>query len=151
MGMNLDRITTEELDSLALVGSSSYINQALRTLRRLLGKAVEWKVIAVAPAVTLMKELGREPTIDPETEAKLLAIAKQPMKDVLVVIQDTGMRPEEVFRIRIEHINWSQRLIFNPKNQSSTSACTDQRTNARPVNDSLFEQTGGLAVPFTQG
>jgi len=151
MGMNLDRITTEELDSLALAGSSSYINQALRTLRRLLGKAVEWKVIAVAPAVTLMKELGREPTIDPETEAKLLAIAKQPMKDVLVVIQDTEMRPEEVFRIRIEHINWSQRLIFNPKNQSSTSACTDQRTNARPVNDSLFEQTGGLAVPFTQG
>ena len=35
------------------------------------------------------------------------------MKDVLVVIQDTGMRPQEVFRIRIENINWSQRLIFS--------------------------------------
>jgi integrase len=121
MGMNLDRITTEELDSLALAGSSSYINQALRTLRRLLGKAVEWKVIAVAPAVTLMKEVGRELTIDPETEAKLLAIAKQPMKDVLVVIQDTGMRPEEVFRIRIENINWSQRLIFNPNGKTKAA------------------------------
>ena len=54
-----------------------------------------------------MKEVGRELTIDPETEAKLLAVAKQPMKDVLIVIQDTGMRPEEVFRIRIEHIAWS--------------------------------------------
>ncbi len=75
MGMNLDRITTEELDSLALAGSPSYVNQALRTLRRLLGKAVEWKVIAVAPAVRLMKEVGRELTIDPETEAKLLGIA----------------------------------------------------------------------------
>src|ERR1035441_8524295 len=46
MGMNLDRITTEELDSLALAGSPSYVNQALRTLRRLLGKAAEWKVTA---------------------------------------------------------------------------------------------------------
>jgi hypothetical protein len=34
-----------------------------------------------------MKEVGRELTIDPETEAKLLAVAKQPMKDVLIVIQ----------------------------------------------------------------
>ena len=121
MGMNLDRITTEELDSLALAGSPSYVNQALRTLRRLLGKAVEWKVIAVAPAVSLMKEVGRELTIDPETEAKLLAVAKQPMKDVLIMIQDTGMRPEEVFRIRIENINWNQRLIFNPNGKTKAA------------------------------
>jgi integrase len=68
-----------------------------------------------------MKEVGRELTIDPETEAKLLAIAKQPMKDVLVLIQDTGMRPEEVFRIRIENINWSQRLIFNPSGKTKAA------------------------------
>jgi integrase len=121
MGMNLDRITTEELDRLALEGSPSYVNQALRTLRRLLGKAAEWKVIAVAPAVRLMKEVGRELTIDPETEAKLLAVAKQPMKDVLIMIQDTGMRPEEVFRIRIENINWNQRLIFNPNGKTQAA------------------------------
>ena len=121
MGMNLYRITTEELDSLALEGSPSYVNQALRTLRRLLGKAAEWKVIAVAPTVKLMKEVGREMTIDPETEAKLLAVAKQPLKDVLVLIQDTGMRPEEVFRIRIENILSSQRLIFNPNGKTKAA------------------------------
>jgi len=116
--MSLDRITTEELDSLALAGSPSYVNQALRTLGRLLHKAAEWKVIAVAPAVRLMKEVGRELTIDPDTEAKLLSVAEQPMRDVLIVIQDTGMRPEEVFRIRTENINWSQRLIFNPSGKT---------------------------------
>jgi integrase len=104
-----------------LAGSPSYVNQALRTLRRLLGKAVEWKVIAVAPTVRLMEEVGRELTIDPETEAKLLAVAKQPLKDVLVVIQDTGMRPEEVFRIRIENIDWSRRLIFNPNGKTKAA------------------------------
>jgi integrase len=121
MGMNLDRITTEELDSLALGGSASYINQALRTLRRLLGKAAEWKVIGVAPTVKLMEEVGRELTIDPETEAKLLAVARQPMKDVLIMIQDTGMRPEEVFRIRIENIDCTRRLIFNPSGKTKAA------------------------------
>jgi len=82
---------------------------------------VEWKVIAVAPAVKLMKEVGRELTIDPETEAKLLAVAKQPMKDVLIAIQDTGMRPEEVFRIRIENIEWNQRLLFNPNGKTKAA------------------------------
>ena len=78
-------------------------------------------VIAVAPTVRLMEEVGRELTIDPETEAKLLAVAKQPLKDVLVVSQDTGMRPEEVFRIRIENIDWSQRLIFNPNGKTKAA------------------------------
>ena len=66
----------------------------------------------------IMEEVGRELTIDPATEAKLLAVAKQPMRDVLIVIQDTGMRPEEVFRIRIENIDWSRRLIFNPSGKT---------------------------------
>jgi len=52
--MTLDRITTEEVDSSGFEGSPSYVKQALRTLRRLLGlgKAVEWKVIATAPRIS---------------------------------------------------------------------------------------------------
>jgi len=121
MGMTLDRITTEEVDSLFLTGSPAHVNQALRTLRRLLGKAVEWKVIALAPKVSLMKEIGREQIIDQESEAKLLAVAKQPLKDVLIICQDTGMRPEEVFRIQIENIDWTRRLLFNPHGKTKAS------------------------------
>jgi integrase len=141
MGMNLDRITTEELDSLALGGSASYINQALRTLRRLLGKAVEWKVIGVAPTVKLMEEVGRELTIDPETEAKLLAVARQPMKNVLIIIQDTGMQPEEVFRIRIENIDWTRRLIFNPSGKTK-AARRHVPTSERMLNLLLVRSAG---------
>jgi integrase len=54
-------------------------------------------------------------------KAKLLAVAKQPVKDVLVVIQDTGMRPEEVFRIRIENLLWSHRLMFNPNGKTKAA------------------------------
>jgi integrase len=31
------------------------------------------------------------------------------------------MRPEEVFRIRIEHIDWSQRLIVNPNGKTKAA------------------------------
>jgi integrase len=122
-------------------GSASYINQALRTLRRLLGKAVEWKVIGVAPTVKLMEEVGRELTIDPETEAKLLAVARQPMKNVLIIIQDTGMRPEEVFRIRIENIDWTRRLIFNPSGKTK-AARRHVPTSERMLNLLLVRSAG---------
>jgi hypothetical protein len=79
MGMALDTITTEEVDRLQLSGSPSYVNQALRTLRRLLGKAVEWKVIVVAPRIRLLTEPERQQVLDPESEAKLLAVGKQPL------------------------------------------------------------------------
>jgi hypothetical protein len=49
------------------------------------------------PEDQLLKELGREQTIDLDTEAKLLSVGKQPMEDVLIIIQDTGMRPERSF------------------------------------------------------
>src|SRR5882724_7431182 len=106
MGMTLDRITAEEVDGLHLTGSPSYVNQALRTLRRLLGKAVEWGAITVAPRIRLLSEPERQQVLDPESEAKLVAVGKQPLNDVLVIIQDTGMRPDEVFRVRIENIDF---------------------------------------------
>jgi hypothetical protein len=58
-----------KLSGNGLVGSDdqgSGKNQVRVPLRRLLGKAAEWKVIAVLRAVKLMKEVGREITIDPE-------------------------------------------------------------------------------------
>ena len=79
------------------------------------------------PRVKLMKKVGRELTIDPDTGAKLLAVAKQPMKDVLMMIQDTGMRPEEVVRIRIENIDWRRRLIFNPNGKTKAAVWSNRK------------------------
>lgn len=78
-------------------------------------------MIAAAPPIKLVKEQGRDLTIDQASEAKLLAVGKQPMRDVLVILQDTGMRPDEVFRIRIENIDWIRQIIFNPKGKTRAS------------------------------
>ena len=37
----------------------------------------------------------------------------QPLKDIARIILDTGMRPDEVFRIEFVHVDFSQRSIFN--------------------------------------
>jgi integrase len=59
--------------------------------------------------------------IDPKTESVLIEELRQPVKhrrtqrlreqlrDVRIIARDTGMRPSEIFRIRIEHIDWSGR------------------------------------------
>ncbi len=55
-GMRLDQITRDVAEVLKFSGSSSNANCALRTLRRMLHKAEEWKLIRNAPKLKLMKE-----------------------------------------------------------------------------------------------
>jgi integrase len=50
-----------------------------------------------------------------------LAKASQPLKDIARLMLDTGMRPEEVFRIECENVNLFQRTIFNPFGKTETA------------------------------
>lgn len=93
----------------------------MRTLRRILGKAVDGGLLQAPPRIKLLKEQGREIIIDPQVEAKLLAAAKQPLRDVIVIMQDTGMRPQDVFRLRWEHVNWQKGTIFIPYGKTKNS------------------------------
>jgi hypothetical protein len=77
--------------------------------------------IQLSPRIKLLKEHGREILIDPQTEATLLAAAKQPLRDVIVIVQDTGMRPQDVFRLRWEHVNWFKQAIFIPYGKTKNS------------------------------
>lgn len=136
MGMPLDRITSEITDCLAFCGSkrkdlsASYRNQALRTLSRALHLAVEWKMISQAPPVHLEAENEREELITREREQALLKHAGPTLRDVIIMSQDSGARPEEIFRLRIEDIDWSEGWIFNrhgkTKNSKRYLAITDR-------------------------
>lgn len=112
--MRLDRIAPDGVAAVRFPGSAANANNALRTLRRMLGKAVDWRVLPYAPRIKLLKEYGRSELIEPQAEARLLAVARQPLKDVLLIMLDTGMRPQEVFSMRWEHVNWAAGAIFIP-------------------------------------
>jgi integrase len=49
-----------------------------------------------------------------EDQASYLSEASQPLRDIAKVMLGTGMRPEEVLRIRAENVGFKQKTIFNP-------------------------------------
>jgi len=109
----LDEITGENAAEFAAYRQSrgrkvSTVNSSLRVLRRALGLAVEWGALPSAPKIKkLPGERHREHVVSFEEEAKYLAAALEPLGSVAAVLVDTGMRPEECFRLRWESVTWS--------------------------------------------
>ncbi len=120
-GMKLSHVTTDEAEALRFDHSPANSNCALRTLRRMLGKAADWGLIVAAPRIKLMKEEGRSQFIDAAAEYKLLAKAEQPLYDVLTLMLDSGMRPGEIFQMRWEDVLWDRGMIFIPRGKTKRS------------------------------
>ncbi len=53
-------------------------------------------------------------TFSADEKTRLLAVAPQPLADVFVVLMDTGMRPEEVYRLQWEGVQFEQNTIRVP-------------------------------------
>ena len=138
-GRRLDHIERHHIAALAVGSSPANTNNALRTLRRLLKQAQEWGLIHTVPKVQLVEEQGRDILLEPWMEAKLLAVTEvertpnkkrapksanygwQPLRDVLLIMLDTGMRPAEVYRMQWNHVKWDRELIFVPRSKSRKS------------------------------
>jgi integrase len=83
------------------------INRELQVLRRLLHLAAEWGFIEQAPKIRMLSgEQHREFVLTPEEEVRYLAVATEPLASVATLLADTGMRPEECYRLRWEYVTW---------------------------------------------
>src|SRR5205814_3700287 len=106
----LDEITGELASEFAAhrLGKGMQVstaNNSLRVLRRILNLAVEWDVLDSAPKVKVLSgEQRRERVIFPEEEARYLAAAPEPLASIASLLADTGMRPEECFRLRWDDV-----------------------------------------------
>ena len=86
----------------------STANSALRVLRRALRLAEQWGVLEAAPAISLLPgERHRERVVTLDEEAKYLDAAPEPVKSIATVLADTGLRPDECYRLRWESITWT--------------------------------------------
>ena len=83
VGVRVNQITGDCAEQLKFPGSAANANCALRTLRRMLHKAEEWKMIGHAPRIKMMKEHGRHLRLDDEAEKRLLAGASASSKSPL--------------------------------------------------------------------
>ncbi len=87
------------------------VNRELATLRRLLRLAYEWKVINRVPRIRLLPgERNREFVLSHDAEKDYLDFAPQPLKDVALLILDTGLRVGEAV-----NLEWSD-IILKPAN-----------------------------------
>jgi integrase len=118
-GRRLDLITKNDIEKLRFPGSSSNGNNALRTLRRMFSKAKENKLIHEIPEFALFKEAERSLRLNDDAERRLLPVAEQPLKDIIILMRDTGMRNvRELYQMRIENLDFDTETIFNPSSKT---------------------------------
>src|ERR1039457_3569258 len=104
--LRLDEITSERAAEFAAYRQSqglqvSTVNSSLRVLRRMLRLAVEWGELDSVPNIKrLPGERHRERVVTPEEEARYLAAGTEQLGAIATFLVDSGMRPEECYRLR---------------------------------------------------
>lgn len=56
-----------------------------------------------------------------EEERLYLAACQQPLADIAVLMLDTGMRPDEIYRMRRENVNLDEGYVFIPRGKSKAA------------------------------
>ena len=120
----IDRRTGQRTGEWVACGKT-YSQQALRTLRVMLGKAAEWKMLDAKVTFHIGKTPGRDGQITPEIEAIILRElsgyrTKKPWL-VIITMMDCGARPSEVFSMRLEHCDWAGRRIKIPDGKTDNA------------------------------
>jgi integrase len=111
--LKLNAVTSEKASDFAAWRLSrglqvSSVNSTLQVLRRVLRLGVEWGLIDAAPRIKMLPgERHREHVVMPEEEERYLLSSKEPLTSVATVLIDTGLRPDECYRLRWEFISWS--------------------------------------------
>ena len=85
-------------------------------------------MIGHAPKIKMMQEHGRCLRLDDAAESRLLKEAKackwrrqtsELFRDIVILMRDTGMRNQrELYRMRIENLDWGNRVIFVPDSKT---------------------------------
>ena len=92
----------------------------------------------------LCGESHRERVITPGEETRYLASAPSLLSEIATVLVDTGLRPEECYRLLWDSINW-----VNSRNESSAArAPNDSKspTRSRDALGHLRKAIGGLRL-----
>ena len=102
------------------------VNRALETLR-LLFNHLELK--SPTRKEMFSKEEGQTRVVSVEEELAYFRQASQPLRDIAMVILQTGFRPDEVFRMEVRNLDLVRRTIFNPIGKTKAARRVIPMTN----------------------
>jgi integrase len=129
--MRIDRITRGAAAALSFPGGPWNARNAQTTLGRILHWCVENDYIRAVPSIKRTKAKGRRLRFSPELQAQILPHMERDVADVFVIMLNCGMRPEEVLRMRWEHVYWDSCQYFNPFGK------TDEAKRFVPISDKM--------------
>lgn len=91
------------------------VNRELALLRHLFNRYDELVPRNPVSKVRMLDENNQQDRVlSRDEQARYLMAASQPLQDIAILMLETGMRPEEVCRIRRENIRLDQGYLFNP-------------------------------------
>jgi hypothetical protein len=91
----MDQIRDEHVEVTTFSAGPSNANCAIRTLRRMLGKAKADGLVGRCPKLQLRNEAKRLLLMDDASEAKILPLLSENAADVIVITRDSGMRNQQ--------------------------------------------------------
>jgi len=62
----------------------------------------------------LQEENEQTRVVTYKEQAKYLLSTNQPLTDIATLMLETGMRPEEVYRIQVENVHLDKGFLFKP-------------------------------------
>jgi integrase len=100
--------------------ATTSINRELGLLRNILNRAVTWGYLSFNPIkkIEFFKEEPKERILTRGEMSKLLAIARPPLKDIVQVALNTGMRKREILDLEWTQVNIEERFVTLKKTKS---------------------------------
>jgi integrase len=123
----LDKITSDNVEKYKTARSKqkgirtekklkpATVNRELACLKALFNRNRQSVPVNPVREVKYLNEESDQLTVlSVEEQEKYLLAASQPLRDIATLMLETGMRPEEVYRIRKENVHLSQDYLYNP-------------------------------------
>jgi len=120
--------------------SPATVNREITCLKTLFGKAVKWNKIEANPAAEIQKDRERntkERILSDKEARQLIAAAAFHLKPILITALSTGMRRNEILRLKWENVHVPERYIFIEDSKSGKTRCV-------PINSQIIEALSPL-------
>ncbi len=151
----LSEVTAPRVEAWALrriqAGRSPYtVQRDIAALRSALAKAVRWRHIETNPLETLTPVKGADNTrvryLDADERARFMAaLDASPIRGLVIMALNTGMRRGELFSLRWDDVDLTRRLIT-----VTAQAAKSRKIRHIPTNDLVLEvlRDGGAGYVF---
>jgi integrase len=129
------------------------VNAELACMKAMFNHFIRLGTITTSPAA-LVKRLSENNekmrVLNFEEEKLYLAACPQPLHDIAVLMLETGMRPEEIYRARRENVNLDDGYVFNPygKSKAARRAIALTRRAADMLKSRLASSSGDYVFPL---